>query len=703
MVRASSTPTRHSAGPSEVTLTPGLDGSSDYQLYLEKTSRKDSPTRIRQRAESSHINSPPPTATTSNCGDNGLSNAPSGITDIQPANAVAPTFEEIKPAGRRKKRRRHRVEAVEDPHEYPGPLTLTLLTIGICLSVFLVSLDRTIVATAIPRITDDFHSPDDVGWYGSAYLLTAGALQPIYGRIFVLFNIKWSFLGALGIFELGSLICGVAPSSVALIVGRAIAGWGSAGILTGSFVVVAHAVPLQKRPVFTAAVGVMFALGAVVGPLLGGAFTEMVTWRWCFYFNLPVGGATVVAMIFFFKPHKDAQESKKQLLEKITSLDLIGNFILIVAAVMFFLALQFNEQDWSWNSARVIGLLVGAGVTFIIFIIWQRHQGDEALLPPRIILQRSVALSCLAAFFIYGTLLIHAYYLPIWFQAIKGANAVHSGIDLIAYMIANALFSVLAGILVSKVGYFAPPAIIGAAVGTVGCGLLSTLQVDSNAGHWVGYQVFTSAGIGMAVQQGVIAVQTVLKLDQVPIGIAAIVSMQSLGGAVFVSVGNSILQNVLDQASAANELPGVDVKAVIAAGATQFRSIVPTTSIPALLVVYNHALQRVFIAAIPLSGLAFVAALGLEWKSVKNKKPSLENAIGPGTEYSVTGQSIDISRSRRRSEESYRTTESQEKSSFETARTSLQIEEVGRADEVRNPVYNQRQSQVSVPGSWCSD
>lgn len=95
-----------------------------------------------------------------------------------------------------------------------------------------------------------------------------------------MFNIKWSFLCALGIFELGSLICGVAPNSVTLIVGRAIAGWGSAGILTGSFVVVAHAVPLQRRPVFSAAVGVMFGLGAIVGPLLGGAFTDFVTWRW---------------------------------------------------------------------------------------------------------------------------------------------------------------------------------------------------------------------------------------------------------------------------------------------------------------------------------------------------------------------------------------------------------------------------------------
>ena len=424
-----------------------------------------------------------------------------------------------------------------------------------------------------------------------------------------------------------------------------------------------------------------------------------------FYFNLPVGAATVIAMVFCFKPHKEAQASKKSLLEKILALDLIGNFILIAAAVMFFLALQYNEQHFPWSSARVIGLLVGSGVVAIIFILWQRRQGDRALLPPRIILQRSVAASCLAAFFIYGTMLIHAYYLPIWFQAIKGANAIHSGIDLIAYMIANALFSVIAGILVSKIGYYAPPAIIGAAVGTIGCGLLSTLHVNSSIGHWIGYQVLTSAGIGMAVQQGVIAVQTVLKLDQVPIGIAAIVSMQSLGGAVFVSVGNSILQNVLNNASAANKLPGVNVEAVIAAGATQFRSMVPAASLPALLVVYNHALQEVFTAAIPLCGLAFVAALGLEWRSVKDKKPSLEAAMGPAREYSVNGQSMEAARSRRRSEDSLRSAEStEEKKSFETARTSLQVESVERTDAVHSDPHSQpRQSQISVPGSWSSD
>lgn len=678
---------------SEITLTPGTDGVSDYQQYLGKTSRRDS------QGDASLIHASP-IGSDEIQRHNSLMDTPAPMLDkeVQLGLPAVPILEDIRHAQacEEHKKRPQRVQAVEDPHEYPGPLALSLLTVGICLSVFLVSLDRTIVATAIPRITNEFHSSDDVGWYGSAYLVTSGALQPIYGRIFIMFNIKWSFLCALGIFELGSLICGIAPNSVALIVGRAIAGWGSAGILTGSFVVVAHAVPLQRRPVFSAAVGVMFGLGAIVGPLLGGAFTDFVTWRWCFYFNLPVCGATVGSMILIFRPHKDTQESGKPLLEKILALDLIGNFILIVAAVMLFLALQFNEQYWAWGSARVVGLLVGSGITAILFVLWQRRQGDKALLPPRIILQRSVSVSCLGAFFIYGTFLIHAYYLPIWFQAIKNDTAIMSGVSLIAYVTGNAIFSVLAGIAVSKIGYFAPPAIIGAAIGTVGCGLLSTLQVDSGPGQWVGYQVVASAGLGMAVQQGVIAVQTVLTLEQIPIGIAAIISMQSLGGAVFVSVGNNILQNILDQASAAKSLPGIDVKAVIAAGATQFRSIVPADSLPALLVAYNYALQRVFIAAIPLSGLAFIVALGLEWRSVRDKKATLEAALGPATEYSVNGESIEASQSRRRSGESTRTMESREKASFETARTSLQCELTDLPEAART-----RQSQISVPGSWC--
>ena len=222
------------------------------------------------------------------------------------------------------------------------------------------------------------------------------------------FETKSSFLIALCVFELGSLIAALAPSSTSLIVARAIQGVGSAGILTGSFVVGTHSVRLQKRPVLFACVGILYAVGALCGPLLGGAFTDTIGWRWCFWINLPVGLITFTAVFFFFKSsNKLKNRTRSSFLERVLSLDMIGNAILLGAVTQLFLALQYSEQRYSWTSARVVGLLVGFGVTTLIFIAWLFYKGDSALLPPRIIKQRTVASSCGAAFFIYGTTLIH--------------------------------------------------------------------------------------------------------------------------------------------------------------------------------------------------------------------------------------------------------------------------------------------------------
>lgn len=481
---------------------------------------------------------------------------------------------------------------------------------------------------AIPFITNEFNSPDDIGWYGSSYLLTASAFQPLFGRIFMLFNMKWSYLVSLGTFLVGSLICGIAPNSITLIIGRSIAGLGSAGILTGSFVVVSHIMPLRKRPIWTATIGVMFGVGATVGPLLGGVFTDLVTWRWCFYFNLPVGGVTLASMVLYFHPPGNHAMAQKSFIYRVGELDLIGNAILLGASIMLFLALQYTEQQIEWSSSLIVGLLVGAGLTFITFCVWQWWRADAALIPPRILEQRSVGASCIVGFFIYAAVLIQTYYLPIWFQAVKGYSALQSGVAMIPYVAANAIASLLAGFFVSKNGYFTAPAIIGCAIGTVGCGFITTITPSSSSGMWIGYEILASAGIGLAIQQGFSAVQIVLPLDEVAVGTAAVVAFQSLGGAIFVSVGNTILQNELLSASHHNKLPGVNIQAVIKGGASEFRRKVPPEAIPELVAIYVKALKKVFIAAIPMAGLAFVAAMFLEWKSVKGRKQADEEAQG---------------------------------------------------------------------------
>lgn len=147
------------------------------------------------------------------------------------------------------------------------------------LSLFLVALDRTIITTAIPRITDEFHSLGDIGWYGSAYMLTGAASQPLFGRMYTVYNTKWVLLTSVAVFEIGSAICGAAPSSNFLIAGRAVAGFASAAIFSGCMLVVIGLVPLHKRPMYQGMFGAVFGIASVLGPLIGGGFTSGVSWR----------------------------------------------------------------------------------------------------------------------------------------------------------------------------------------------------------------------------------------------------------------------------------------------------------------------------------------------------------------------------------------------------------------------------------------
>ncbi|OJJ44353.1 hypothetical protein ASPZODRAFT_101369 [Penicilliopsis zonata CBS 506.65] len=503
---------------------------------------------------------------------------------------------------------------------YPSGLSLVSIIIALDLAVFLVALDRTIIATATPRITDHFNSLDDVAWYGSSYLLTYCTFQLLFGRVYTFYPPKWVFLAAIAIFEVGSAVCGAAPSSTIFIVGRAVAGLGAAGIFSGAVVIIVDSVPLHKRPMYTGFLGAMFGISSVVAPLLGGAFTDRVSWRWCFYVNLPIGAVAVAVIMLILRTTQPPNPSPaKTLRERIWLLDPLGNLCFFPGIVCLLLALEWGGSKYAWNNGRIISLFVLFGVLTLAFIALQIQRQEQATVPPRIVMQRSIPPAMLYSLCVGASMMLMVYYLPIWFQAIKGVSAMKSGLMNLPLVLSLVLGSILAGILVSKLGYYTPFLLLGTILSAVGIGLITTFTPTTNLPKWLGYQVLYGLGLGVGMQQPNVAAQTVLPRQDVPTGIALLMFMQSLGGSLFLSVGENVFTNRLIGDLSSLSLQGVDVvQVVLGSGATDLRDKVAAQDLPPVLAAYNDSIRSVFIVALAVVCASIVGGLFVEWKSVKN-------------------------------------------------------------------------------------
>ncbi|KAK3995905.1 putative HC-toxin efflux carrier [Cladorrhinum sp. PSN332] len=520
---------------------------------------------------------------------------------------------------------------------YPHGPTLVLIISSLCLCVFLVALDQTIIAPALGAITGEFASVKDIGWYGASYLLTTTALQPTYGSLYRMFSVKWVFLAAVFIFEIGSLVCAVAPSSNAFIVGRAVAGVGTAGLFSGSVVILSYTLPLRKRPAAFGLIGAMWGISAVAGPLLGGVFTDKVTWRWCFYINLPIGGAAMVAVLFFLKienKKKGIEDEGLSIWARVMKLDLLGTAMLVPAIVCLLLALQWGGTEYAWNSATIIGLFVGFVVMTAIFAGIQVWKGDNGTLPPRLFKDRNVVCALLFAFFFGAGFFPLVYYLALYFQAIQGDTAVQAGIKLLPMLIAVVITSVSTGGLITVVGYYNPFVLPCMVLFAVGAGMITTFDLDTPFSQWFGYQVLAGLGIGVGFQTGVLVVQNVMPLEWIPVATACIQFFQSIGGAIFIAVAQAVFQNgLIDGVEKNTNLPpGLFINI----GASEVRQVLEDPNSPtyapqfvdAVLTAYMQGLRNTYYISVACASAAFVTALGLSWKKIKkhNSPPPAEDA-----------------------------------------------------------------------------
>ncbi|KAJ5591582.1 MFS multidrug transporter [Penicillium hispanicum] len=545
-----------------------------------------------------------------------------------------------------------------EKHEWITGVKLAIIITAITLVTLLMLLDTSIVVTvsmpafgldiygslmttqAIPRITSEFHSLPDIGWYGSAYQLAryVSPFRPMVAietnnsavhrsshlpedSTSILIPRRWTFMGFFAIFELGSLICAVATSSKMFIVGRAIAGIGTSGIINGAFTIIAGCVPMERRPSMLGIVMGISQLGLAAGPLIGGALTEYATWRWCFWINLPVGGLVAIMLCFLHVPE---QITKPKFFTAIKSLpgklDLVGFALFAPSAIQLLLALEYGGNQYAWHSSQVIGLFCGAGATFIVFLVWDYYQGDAAIIPFSIVRKRIVWSSCLTYGLLMGQMFCASYYLPIYFQGVRGATPTLSGVYILPSVLGQLFAALISGKLVERVGYYLPIIAGSAALMSVSNGLLSTLAPHTSTGKWIGYQILLGVARGLGLQMPIVAVQNAMPPPQIPIATALVVFSQTFAGALFLSLSDTIFTNSL-KTLLPEYAPSVKPETVIDAGATGLRSQVSAAELANVVIAYAKSVDRVFYLTAGMATGCFFFSLAMGWKDIRKKAP----------------------------------------------------------------------------------
>ncbi|KAJ5851834.1 Major facilitator superfamily domain general substrate transporter [Penicillium soppii] len=403
------------------------------------------------------------------------------------------------------------------------------------------------------------------------------------------------------------------------IVGRAVTGLGFSGGLSGCFAVVINILPLDKRPVYTGLLACVESLAIISAPIVGGALTQALGWRWCFWINLPIGALALAAIYFLFSDPRTRQEDDLTLKEKIRELDLVSNCLFIPSLTCLFIALSWAGTKYSWSDKKVIALFVVFAVLLAAFIFNQYRRGDSAALPFRIIKSRSVI-----AGFIFTTCTnsmtnVFEWYLPTYYQVVRSKSPSESGYLMIPILVGMMLGLFLQGIGTTTFGYYAPFMILGSMIMPVAAGLMTTYDMHTSLAKIILYSGLVGFGGGIGFQAPQVAVQSTLSTGDVNLGIGVILFGQSMGPAVFIAIAQVIFSNQLS--SGLGEIvPGLTSAYIEEHGLNDIKDIVPMEQWGEVLSVIDRSLTHTWYLAIALACMTIVGSLLVEWRSIKQKQ-----------------------------------------------------------------------------------